>query len=49
MSHTAFDQHECPALVGPPKDGESWADYKARSDAFAAAYHATTPQPQETP
>ena len=36
MSHVEFDQHNCPAHVGDPKDGESWNDYVVRSDKFSA-------------
>ena len=34
MTHVEFDQHDCPASPGPPLDGESWDDYKARCDKF---------------
>lgn len=40
-SGAAFNAHatKCPALVLPTK-GESWDAYKARSDAYSAAWRA---------
>ena len=35
-----FNIHECPASPGPPNDGETWDDYKARCDRFKATYSA---------
>ena len=34
MTHAEFDQHNCPAIPGPPLDGESWSDYAARCEQF---------------
>ena len=38
MPNHMFDQHDCPAHVGEPRDGESWEAYKARSDKFTAQW-----------
>ena len=32
MTHVEFDMHDCPGSPGPPLDGESWLDYKARCE-----------------
>ena len=34
MHNHDFQTHDCPAIA-QPKDGESWEDYKARSDAHS--------------
>ena len=36
MSNIDFNVHDCP-MTPKPLEGESWADYKARVDAFRAA------------
>ena len=41
MTHVEFDNfHDCPASPGPPLDGESWDDYKARCDKFKKEWEA---------